>query len=146
MSEQHKKSSLAALTLSAVGIVYGVDLVGASVGCLVVLALLNLMDAPSALIAVSGIAGLGAWAFVHLLNREQDPPPPVRGANPSEVTGSTSIPYVAVVAASRARRVVSAPRSPSTYSNCRSHRPTNTITAIIPQSEATIHSLRTMVR
>lgn len=46
-----------------VGIVYGVDLVGASVGCLVVLALLNLMDAPSALIAVSGIAGLGAWAF-----------------------------------------------------------------------------------
>jgi spermidine synthase len=46
-----------------VGRVYGVDLVGAAVGCLGVLALLNLTDGPSAVIWAAALAGLGAWMF-----------------------------------------------------------------------------------
>jgi SAM-dependent methyltransferase len=46
-----------------VGIVYGVDLVGAAFGCLVVLLLLNNIDAPSALFAVAAVAALGGWCF-----------------------------------------------------------------------------------
>ena len=48
-----------------VGIVYGVDLMGAALGCLGVLALLNLTDAPSAVLMVAGIAALAALCFRH---------------------------------------------------------------------------------
>lgn len=47
-----------------VGLVYGVDLIGAAMGCLGVLWLLSSTDGPSALIWVAAIAGIGAWAFV----------------------------------------------------------------------------------
>ena len=46
-----------------VGMVYGVDLVGAAIGCLVVLVLLNNIDAPSALFAVSAVAAFAGWCF-----------------------------------------------------------------------------------
>ena len=46
-----------------IGRVYGVDLLGAAVGCLGALALLNLTDGPSAVLWVSAIAALGASLF-----------------------------------------------------------------------------------
>lgn len=46
-----------------IGRVYGVDLVGAAVGCLGVLFLLNFTDGPSAVIWVGAIAAAGAWFF-----------------------------------------------------------------------------------
>lgn len=54
-----------ALTRSGfpVGIVYGVDLVGAAVGCLVSLALLTWIDAPSAMFIVAGLVAVAAWCF-----------------------------------------------------------------------------------
>ena len=47
-----------------IGRVYGVDLVGAAVGCLGALALLNLTDGPSAVLWVSVVSALGAWLFL----------------------------------------------------------------------------------
>jgi hypothetical protein len=54
-----------ALTRSpfAVGHVYAVDLIGASVGCLLVLVLLNLTDAPSAILGIATIAAVASAAF-----------------------------------------------------------------------------------
>ena len=46
-----------------IGRVYGIDLAGASVGCLGVLVVLNLTDGPSAILWVSAIAALGAICF-----------------------------------------------------------------------------------
>jgi hypothetical protein len=46
-----------------IGRVYAVDLLGAAAGCLGVLALLNLTDAPSVLLWCALIAALGAWLF-----------------------------------------------------------------------------------
>src|SRR5260370_6495020 len=46
-----------------VPLVYGVDLAGAAAGCLVVLALLNWLDAVSALIFVSALRALAATCF-----------------------------------------------------------------------------------
>ncbi len=47
-----------------IGRVYGVDLMGAAVGCLGALALLNLTDGPSAVLWVSAVSALGAWLFL----------------------------------------------------------------------------------
>lgn len=47
-----------------VGLVYGVDMVGAAVGCLVVLVLLQYIDGVSALIAVAALAATAAACFV----------------------------------------------------------------------------------
>jgi hypothetical protein len=54
-----------ALTRSsfAVGITYGVDLLGAATGCLVTLVVLTWMDAPSAMFMVSALAAVAAWCF-----------------------------------------------------------------------------------
>jgi hypothetical protein len=54
-----------ALTRSsfAVGITYGVDLLGAAIGCLVTLAVLTWMDAPSAMFMVAALAAAAAWCF-----------------------------------------------------------------------------------
>jgi hypothetical protein len=54
-----------ALTRSSfpVGIIYGVDLVGAATGCLVTLVVLTWMDAPSAMFAVAAAVALSAWCF-----------------------------------------------------------------------------------
>jgi hypothetical protein len=46
-----------------IGQVYGLDLLGAALGCLAVLGLLNLLDAPSAVIVAGVIAGLSSLAF-----------------------------------------------------------------------------------
>ena len=46
-----------------VGIVYGVDLVGAATGCLLVLGLMTWMDGVSALLAVGAIGAVGAACF-----------------------------------------------------------------------------------
>ena len=51
-----------------VGRVYAVDLVGASVGCLSALLLLNLTDAPSAILGIGAIAGVAAAAFARAGN------------------------------------------------------------------------------
>ena len=48
-----------------VSIVYGVDLLGAATGCLAVLLLLNLLDAPSAVFAVAGLIALAGVFFRH---------------------------------------------------------------------------------
>jgi spermidine synthase len=45
------------------GIVYGVDLVGAALGCVVVIPLLDLVDAPSGILIASGLAALSGYAF-----------------------------------------------------------------------------------
>ena len=45
------------------GIVYGVDLVGAAAGCVVVIPLLDLVDAPSGILMASGMAALSGFAF-----------------------------------------------------------------------------------
>ena len=47
-----------------IGRVYGVDLLGAAVGCLGALALLNLTDGPSAVLWVAAVSALGAWLFL----------------------------------------------------------------------------------
>jgi len=54
-----------ALTRSGlpIGIVYGVDLLGAATGCLASLALLTWMDAPSAMFMIAALAALAAWCF-----------------------------------------------------------------------------------
>jgi hypothetical protein len=52
-----------------VGIVYGVDLLGAASGCLLVLALLNWVDAPSAIFVIAGIAALSAVCFANAAPR-----------------------------------------------------------------------------
>jgi hypothetical protein len=54
-----------ALTRSsfAVGITYGVDLLGAACGCLVTLVVLTWIDAPSAMFMVSALAAVAAWCF-----------------------------------------------------------------------------------
>ena len=44
-------------------IVYGVDLIGAALGCALVIPLLDVLDAPSAAIFSAGVAALSAWAF-----------------------------------------------------------------------------------
>jgi len=45
------------------GQVYGVDLLGAAMGCVGVLVLLNVLDAPTAVIVAGAIAGLSSLAF-----------------------------------------------------------------------------------
>ncbi|MCR9164429.1 MAG: hypothetical protein ACE37F_06665 [Nannocystaceae bacterium] len=45
------------------GIVYGVDLVGAAAGCVLVIPLLDLVDAPSGILIASGFAALSGYAF-----------------------------------------------------------------------------------
>jgi hypothetical protein len=54
-----------ALTRSGfpIGIVYGVDLLGAATGCLAALALLTWMDAPSAMFMIAALAAVAAWLF-----------------------------------------------------------------------------------
>jgi hypothetical protein len=46
-----------------VGIVYGVDLIGAATGCLLALALMSWLDAVSALFAVGAVAAVAAFCF-----------------------------------------------------------------------------------
>jgi hypothetical protein len=57
-----------------VGRVYGVDLVGAAAGCLGVLALLNVTDAPNALLWVGVIAAFGAVCFAGAADGDIVPP------------------------------------------------------------------------
>ena len=45
------------------GTVYGVDLVGAAAGCVAVIPLLNLVDAPTGVLIASALAGASAYAF-----------------------------------------------------------------------------------
>jgi hypothetical protein len=54
-----------ALTRSGfpIGITYGVDLVGAAIGCLASLALLTWLDAPSAMFVVAALVAIAAWCF-----------------------------------------------------------------------------------
>ena len=47
----------------AANIAYGVDLVGAALGCIAILPLLDALDAPSAALVAAAVAGLGACAF-----------------------------------------------------------------------------------
>jgi predicted membrane-bound spermidine synthase len=46
-----------------IGVTYGVDLIGASIGCLVSLALLTWMDAPSAMFMIAALVAVAAWCF-----------------------------------------------------------------------------------
>ena len=45
------------------GQVYGVDLLGAALGCVAVLVLLNVLDGPTAVIAAGAVSGLASMAF-----------------------------------------------------------------------------------
>lgn len=52
--------------------VYGVDLLGAALGCVLVILLLNVLDAPSAIIVAGAAAAFAAWCFsvsIHALER-----------------------------------------------------------------------------
>jgi hypothetical protein len=66
-----------ALTRScvSVGITYGVDLLGAAAGCLVTLAVLSWVDAPSAMFLVAALAATAAWCFARA------PSEPIRAAS-----------------------------------------------------------------
>jgi hypothetical protein len=46
-----------------IGQVYGVDLIGAAIGCIGVLALLNVMSGPSAVLWVGGLIAVAALGF-----------------------------------------------------------------------------------
>jgi hypothetical protein len=46
-----------------IGQVYGVDLLGAALGCVAVLALLNVLDGPSAVIVAGAVAALSSLVF-----------------------------------------------------------------------------------
>jgi spermidine synthase len=59
-----------------VSITYGVDLLGAATGCLAVLLLLNLIDAPSAMLAVAGLIALAGVCFRVGADRVRDDCPP----------------------------------------------------------------------
>ncbi|HEY2733292.1 MAG TPA: hypothetical protein VGI70_04870, partial [Polyangiales bacterium] len=56
-----------ALALTRAGLsaslAYGIDLVGAAIGCIAILPLLNVLDAPSAALIAAAVAALGALAF-----------------------------------------------------------------------------------
>jgi spermidine synthase len=56
-----------ALALTRAGLsaslAYGIDLVGAALGCVAILPLLNIIDAPSAALVAGAVAALGALAF-----------------------------------------------------------------------------------
>ena len=52
------------------GQVYGVDLLGAALGCVAVLALLDFLDAPSAVIVAGALSGLSAVAFAASADEE----------------------------------------------------------------------------
>jgi hypothetical protein len=54
-----------------VSLVYGVDLLGAALGCAAVVGILDVLDGPSAILLAGLAAGLAAWAFA-------------RGATPAE--------------------------------------------------------------
>ncbi len=61
-----------------VGRVYGVDLAGAALGCLGVLAVLNMTDAPSAVLWISATAAAAALLFVRSgIGRAPKSPPPL---------------------------------------------------------------------
>lgn len=47
----------------AANVAYGVDLVGAALGCIAILPLLNAVDAPSAALVAAAVGGVGACAF-----------------------------------------------------------------------------------
>jgi hypothetical protein len=57
-----------------IGLVYGVDLLGAATGCLVAIVLLDLLDGPSAMIAIAAIIALAACCFA-LASRTAAPNP-----------------------------------------------------------------------
>jgi hypothetical protein len=46
-----------------VGRLYGADLLGAALGCILVIAALDLTDAPSGILAVGAVAGFASWLF-----------------------------------------------------------------------------------
>jgi hypothetical protein len=47
-----------------IGLVYGIDLTGAGAGCLGVILLLNVLDGPSAVLAIAAIAAAAAFCFL----------------------------------------------------------------------------------
>lgn len=47
-----------------IGLVYGIDLTGAAVGCLGAILLLNVMDGPSAVLAIASIGAAAAFCFL----------------------------------------------------------------------------------
>jgi hypothetical protein len=55
-----------------VSLVYGIDLIGAAAGCLVVLVILTIMDAVSALLLVAAFAALGATFFALARGAQSD--------------------------------------------------------------------------
>src|ERR1017187_4981492 len=50
-------------TNAPIGTLYGADLLGAAMGCLVIIALLNTTDITSTALATAGVAAIGAWCF-----------------------------------------------------------------------------------
>lgn len=46
-----------------VSLVYGVDLLGAALGCAAVVGILNVLDGPTAILCAAVVAGAAAWAF-----------------------------------------------------------------------------------
>ena len=52
--------------------VYGADLLGASLGCVSVLLLLNVLDAPSAILVAGVLAGAAGWCFSASGNQSDD--------------------------------------------------------------------------
>jgi len=50
-------------TAGPIGLLYGADLIGAAVGCLAIIGLLNFTDLTSTALVTAGVAALGAWCF-----------------------------------------------------------------------------------
>jgi hypothetical protein len=86
-----------ALTRSAqrIGLVYGVDLVGASTGCLATLALLTITDTYTAILLVGALGGVAGLAFRRAMHSARvEPAPKSHGSSPHPLLN----PGVAVLA------------------------------------------------
>jgi hypothetical protein len=68
-----------ALTKSSFPInqVYGVDLLGAALGCIVILFLLDVLDAPSAMIVAGVFASIASWCFLASAKQKENASRPV---------------------------------------------------------------------
>lgn len=101
------------------GRVYGVDLVGAAAGCGVVIPLLDVLDAPSAVLVASSLAAASAWAFAR--SRDDD-----RARTHGRMAGGLSVALLALSFVNgamddpwlRARQVKGEAEDPSKFLYC----------------------------
>jgi spermidine synthase len=97
-----------ALTRSSqqISLVYGVDLLGAAIGCLVTLALLTLTDTYTAVLLVGGVGALGGIAFGAAARRAGQEAPEPRSAGGLKGFSRPAVALLALVAVAAANHVL----------------------------------------